>query len=41
MNAVGKKGTRLDGVGTEKADGPVSGHKCQRQNRVVHKSEPE
>ena len=30
----------LDRVGVEEADGPVDGHECQRQYRVVDKSEP-
>ena len=30
----------LDRVGVEEADGPVDGHECQRQYRVVDKGEP-
>ena len=30
----------LDRVGVEEADGPVDGHKCQCQYRVVDKGEP-
>ena len=30
----------LDRVGVEEADGPVDGHECQCQYRVVDKSEP-
>ena len=30
----------LDRVGVEEADGPVDGHECQCQYRVVDKGEP-